>query len=178
MVKNPALPEIWNSRWTVRSVALELLTFLSAPVAIGCAIACAILARIGEWPIVPSALIEFLCLIYAFCALGLPILPRDQKMDWRTSIAQSIWVVIPGLASVLVWVIHGINNTDLLVQLAVIIASTSIAINVQRRSLLISSSVVPPLWMRRIDGVRLGVLVAFMAGAAMFYVLLPTFVFV
>lgn len=167
---------MWNFKWTTRSVALELITLLSAPAAIGCAIISAILIRTGKWPIMPGALIEFLCLIYAICALGLPILPRNQKLDWKGLITQSIWIVIPGLASVIVWVMRGINNPELFVHLALIIVSTSIALGVQRKLLFISSSVLPPLWIRRVDGIRLGILVALIAGAAMFYILLSNFV--
>jgi hypothetical protein len=72
---------------------------------------------------------------------------------------------------------RGINQPELFVHLAVIISSASIAYSVQRQLLLTSSSVLPPVWLRRVDGVRLGILVAVIAGAAMFYVLLPNFVF-
>ena len=176
MLKHFTLPEIWNSRWTTRSVALELLTFLSEPVAIGYAIISAIFVRVGEWPIISSDLIGFLCLIYAFCAFGFPILPRNQKTDWKESIMQSIWIVIPGLVSILVWVMSGINKPELFTPLVLIIVSMGIVVAVQRKFLLISSSVLPPLWIRRIDGIRLGLLTAVIAGAAMFYVLLPHFV--
>lgn len=177
MLKYFALPETWNSRWTARSIVLELLTFLSAPAAIGFAILSASFVRIGEWPILPSALIEFLCLIYAFCALGFPILPRNQELGWRGTVTRSIWIAVPALAALVVWVMRGINQPELFVHLAVIISSASIAYSVQRQLLLTSSSVLPPVWLRRVDGVRLGILVAVIAGAAMFYVLLPNFVF-
>jgi hypothetical protein len=175
MLKQFALPEVWDARWNARSVALELFTLISAPVAIGYAIITAVFVRVGDWPIISSDLIGFLCLIYAFCALGFPILPLNQKGGWKESILQSIWIVIPGLAAIVVWVMRFLNKPELDVHLLLIIISMCLGVAVQRNLSSVSSSVLPPLWIRRMDGIRLGILTAVISGAAMFYVLLRLF---